>query len=359
MKSAKLYFVIFGLLALAACNDSGGKSNSGVDTTGDAVTTDSTPAEDTGASNGPDATRDPGGPEILDFTVSPARLTDSNMVNVSVSITHPDGFAAIGGGKVIDEDGELYANFVGTGGTFAAALTWPTIQNVSRIDFTQNQVRVFIAEFFDAQNRRTRHPFEIELHCSGASACNGVCGKIECTDACGDATCDADGCIEQTALSYDSNNCGACGQACAAFETCQSATCRCDAPNTTLCSNVCADLQRDRLNCGQCGVTCDQTDACINGHCEQLTYSGKSCTYSSDCRGGECLPLMESGGICAIPCQTDNDCGEFVCDDGMLLGEKNCVKPCTRNQDCGTRESCVNPKTHYGIGPNRKICLGI
>src|SRR5690554_5272742 len=122
---SRIFIILLCLTGLLACSDSSGNgknndSSNPEDAGADAETSDPEDAENTL----PDATRDPDGPEILDFRVSPSRLTDSNAINISVSITHPNGFGDIGGGKIIDEDGEVYATFIGTGGTYSAALDW-------------------------------------------------------------------------------------------------------------------------------------------------------------------------------------------------------------------------------------------
>ena len=84
-------------------------------------------------------------------------------------------------------------------------------------------------------------------------------------------------CGSQCIDASDRNHCGACGNACGSFQSCDDGRCTCHAPNVcgfactcasnqTLCGDVCADLHVDPLNCGACGTPCDG-GACVFGTC--------------------------------------------------------------------------------------------
>jgi len=372
-KFSRIFIILLCLTSLIACIDSRRDANDsdisnpadvGVDAamtdakSADATTTDAKSAEDILA----DATPESSGPEIIDFRASPSRLTDSNTINISVALTHPNGFEDIGGGIIIDEDGEVYATFVGTGGTYSATLDWMSVQNISRIDFAQQQTRVFVAEFFDAANRRTQHSFTIELHCAGQPACNGVCGWDQCTEACGQGACDAANCIEQQRLSDDKLNCGACGNICE-LDMCRDFECVCG-PDAQLCDGACADVQYDSQNCGGCGRTCASDEICHLAQCVPPAYSGAACQQDADCPGGECIDFFGESTLCARPCQSAIDCGSgFICDDNPVAtsGESElvCYKPCSSSIECALGESCVNPFEILAMGPNRRICAHV
>ncbi|MBS2029709.1 MAG: VCBS repeat-containing protein [Deltaproteobacteria bacterium] len=84
----------------------------------------------------------------------------------------------------------------------------------------------------------------------------------------------------------DRNNCGACGNTCGAFESCDDGRCTCHAPNVcgfactcatnqTLCGDACVDLDVDPLHCGACGMSCDG-GACVSGTCAAPPDAGSS-----------------------------------------------------------------------------------
>jgi hypothetical protein len=77
----------------------------------------------------------------------------------------------------------------------------------------------------------------------------------------------ASGCVN---LASDPANCGACGTACAAGQTCFAGLCanehRCD-PGLTRCGDACVNVTTDAANCGACGVTCATGETCFAGLC--------------------------------------------------------------------------------------------
>lgn len=55
---------------------------------------------------------------------------------------------------------------------------------------------------------------------------------------------------------------------------CQNGVCACNPAN--LCNGVCEDIASDLQNCGACGNTCAAGAACFQGHCETTLASGQS-----------------------------------------------------------------------------------
>jgi stigma-specific protein Stig1 len=199
------------------------------------------------------------------------------------------------------------------------------------------------------------------ITCTASSQCPNLpnsagptCSSGICLSACnpGFADCNhnpTDGC--ETNLTFNSQNCGACGNVCPTGQTCSNSTCvpagqvtcspttACPTePNTSFpscqngtciwaCTTGFADCDHNALNgcetnitsdaknCGGCGITCAQGQACVGGAC-----SASTCTdgikdgneTGIDCGGGTCPP-------CAVgqTCLAGSDCQSGICTGGV------------------------------------------
>jgi len=205
--------------------------------------------------------------------------------------------------------------------------------------------------------------------CSSSSG--GGDGGINCgtgSTQCGD-TC--------TVVARDSQNCGACGKACAATELCSAGTCVPAAGGctmgTTKCGTECVDTKTDDRNCGMCGTKCGANKVCMAGACADncamgTTKCGNSCVdqqtdrtncggCGTTCKDGEIC----SAGKCAISCQQGlTKCSAPVADggvadaaadassDGGSLSGDYCANLQSDTANCGTcgkvcsaAETCV------------------
>jgi len=123
-----------------------------------------------------------------------------------------------------------------------------------------------------------------------------------------------------TDLDADPDNCGLCGEACAAGQFCVAGACEdvCPAPLTE-CDDRCVDLASSPLACGVCETSCDDTGFCADGVCsdgcpDPLLRCGSRCvdpsvdpTHCGSC-GTMCLAdRVCGGGACLVSCPTGTD----------------------------------------------------
>jgi hypothetical protein len=94
---------------------------------------------------------------------------------------------------------------------------------------------------------------------SGADDTGGCgVGLIACGDKCVDSA-------------FDRDNCGTCGNACAATEVCKAGKCSSDCGMLTSCPGdggvTCVNTKTDSANCGTCGKACSTGQLCSAGSC--------------------------------------------------------------------------------------------
>ncbi len=67
-------------------------------------------------------------------------------------------------------------------------------------------------------------------------------------------------------LQSDAANCGVCGRACGAGQTCSAGACGCPS-GQMLCGGACVDVLASATHCGMCGRTCVGGEWCMAGSC--------------------------------------------------------------------------------------------
>jgi len=143
-------------------------------------------------------------------------------------------------------------------------------------------------------------------------------------------------------LQTDVNNCGGCGNVCAAGQICAQAACIDNCGPVSPCGEGCADLRNDFWNCGVCGTACTLGQACVDATCVDIatfisTMDGAfaNCgtsyadinsdrTYCGQC-GNECTPAQVcANGVCSTACEgTLTACPPVGCVDTQT-SETNC-----------------------------------
>jgi hypothetical protein len=99
-------------------------------------------------------------------------------------------------------------------------------------------------------------------------------------------------------VSTDSNNCGACGAACAARQACALGVCGC-ASGSVSCGGVCVGALFDSVNCGACGSACDAGSVCSGGVCGAASSDWPTFAYDARHSGANAAET-------AVPPPTDS-----------------------------------------------------
>ena len=105
------------------------------------------------------------------------------------------------------------------------------------------------------------------------------------------------------------------------------------AAGQSCCMGDCVDLNTSQENCGGCGMACGAGETCSNGVC---LFDG--CQTDSDCDDGDPGTVdlcINQTCVHRLACSADADCpASYVCQNGQ------CVLPCRTNLECPAGETC-------------------
>jgi hypothetical protein len=119
----------------------------------------------------------------------------------------------------------------------------------------------------------------------------------------------------------DALNCGACGSACAAGESCADGGCTCSDP-LKLCildggseAGTCVDPAWDQSNCGGCGNVCSSAFSCILGRCD-CPNGLTACVDAGASTDAGCVNTQDDAyncGTCGKTCTSAQVCISGTC----------------------------------------------
>jgi hypothetical protein len=138
----------------------------------------------------------------------------------------------------------------------------------------------------------------------------------------------------------DANDCGECGNACAAGQSCVAGACVCPLYQS-LCDDTCVPTSVDPANCGGCGQTCAANEVCSAGACSD-----------------ECLPGLSACNQACVDLQNDSqNCGECdsACEAGKGCADGLCVDSVPVDADA---KPCAGGGPVIGVGEGPLECLG-
>ncbi|MFO0605271.1 MAG: hypothetical protein U0324_18980 [Polyangiales bacterium] len=174
--------------------------------------------------------------------------------------------------------------------------------------------------------------------CMAGQSCTG--GRCICAGAGNLSYCSAiNRCVD---LMTDNTNCGACGTMCPAGQSCTAGRCSCSNAALAFCPmlNRCVDLQTDPTNCGACGTMCPTGQACTRGMCACSNAALSFCPALNRCVDLQTDPT--NCGMCGNMCPTGQACtaGRCACPGTGGLSYCSAINRCVDLQtdptNCGT-----------------------
>jgi hypothetical protein len=201
-------------------------------------------------------------------------------------------------------------------------------------------------------------PLTDEAACGG---CGRACGAAE---TCAQGACLPDECPNQVCDPLSVCYQGTCvevacvGVACPGGQVCRGGSCGC-APGDTTCNGQCTDAKTDEANCGMCGFACTATQTCAAGGCFESDCPGVACDPLSACYQGTCTEVACIGvscpggqvcsqGACQCPPSTALCGGQCVNLAGDLGHCGRCDRACAATETCSGGQCLLDTCTGSG-----------
>ncbi len=224
-------------------------------------------------------------------------------------------------------------------------------------------------------------------HIATASCSAGRCDST-CTSGWGNCTQPYaptldNGC--ETNLGSSTGNCGACGHVCAGNNVqtlaCSGGACSpncvsgygdCSTPTAPAADNGCeTPVSFDADNCGACGRKCSgnhvSSRSCSLGKCDSLCQAGyNNCTQPSPPAGDDGCETdvnidPDNCGVCGRKCSSTQvaarSCSGGTCNSTCNSGHGNCLQPASPTPDDGCETVTTSNSKHCGSCSN--ACSGL
>jgi len=173
------------------------------------------------------------------------------------------------------------------------------------------------------------------------TCCGGVCVSLTTVQncgTCGNACAAGQLCCNGVCTTQSTANCGACGHACTAGQLC--------------CNGVCTP--QSPTNCGACGVVCPGAQICLSGGiC--------GCLPTITCVGGRVLNPTTC--TCECPsgtalCASTSTCVSTTCPagSGETYNATTCACECPPGQAVGSNGVCTSCGTSFTCGSSLTTC---
>ena len=153
--------------------------------------------------------------------------------------------------------------------------------------------------------------------------------------------------LECKTVATDQQNCGACGNACSAGQTCQNGQCLCSS-GLLACNGSC--VSATAAHCGGCTTMCPTGQVCSANVCQASCATGET-----QCSDGACVPAnggdaLHCGGCNACPPGAVCNAGICGCSiAGQMLCSNSCVDTSTSSLHCGGCNQPCNGTCTNGI----------
>jgi len=168
--------------------------------------------------------------------------------------------------------------------------------------------------------------------CAGGESCAaGECFPTACTAACAPSqVCYQSACTDKRCV----------GVVCPSGQSCSEGVCTCGADHD-LCGTACVDPKSDDANCGACGKACSATESCASRRVPARRLPPVRVRPALGLLPGARAPSARASEV-VCPGQQLPNAGTCGCANGELACSGRCIKPSNRLGDLrSVRQGCA------------------